>query len=80
MFDSPQTNHIVDAASFGTIIAAAVGWLPATAAIVGILWYIIQIYESQTFQAARTKVARWVRKQRERVEPPDHDDFGDFCA
>jgi hypothetical protein len=46
----------IDAGAVGVIAAAIVGWLPPLAAIVAILWYVIQIYESQTVQR---KVRAW---------------------
>jgi hypothetical protein len=48
-----------DTISAGAIVASFLGWLPPIAAIAAILWYVIQIYESRTFQ-------KWVRLQRRR--------------
>lgn len=41
---------VVDASAVGVITAAIIGWLPPLAALVAIIWYIIQIFESRTIQ------------------------------
>lgn len=46
--------------SAGAIITTALGWVPAIAAIVGLIWYLIQIYESATVQ--RWLATRRIRK------------------
>lgn len=51
---------IGNAFSLGAIAGALLGWVPTVAAIVGLVWYLIQIYESQTVQ--RWLAARRVRK------------------
>jgi len=48
-------NAISGAAIVGTIA----GWLPSIAAIVALVWYLIQIYESATVQ-------RWMATRRHR--------------
>jgi hypothetical protein len=40
-----------------TLVGAIVGWFPGVAAAVALLWYSIQIYESNTFQ-------RWLTTRR----------------
>ena len=42
-------KHIVDAASYGTIAAAFLGYLPVIAAGLSCVWILIQIWESKTF-------------------------------
>lgn len=49
--DDQTMKAILDVASAGTIVASIVGWLPAVAAVMGILWYGIQIWESKTIQS-----------------------------
>lgn len=46
--------------SAGAIVSTMAGWVPAIAAIVGLIWYLIQIYESATVQ--RWLATRRVRK------------------
>lgn len=41
------------------IITTMFGWLPPAAALIAIVWYIIQIYESDTVQS-------WLRNRRTR--------------
>lgn len=50
------TGHI---ASAGAIVFAILGWLPPLAALVGLIWYCIQIHESKTMQD-------WLKRQRVR--------------
>lgn len=50
-----DTNHtvshwIANTISGGTVLSAVMGYTPAIAAIVGLVWYLIQIYESATIQ------------------------------
>lgn len=40
-----------DATALGTIIASLVGAVPSTAAFLALIWYALQIYESQTFRS-----------------------------
>lgn len=44
------TWHAIDTLGAGTIIATVLGYLPAVAAGVALLWYMIQIWESKTIQ------------------------------
>ncbi len=41
------------------IVTTMVGWLPPMAALIALVWYIIQIYESDTIQ-------KWIRGKRVR--------------
>lgn len=43
-------------ASLGAIVGSYAGFFPAIAAIVAVVWYSLEIYESQTVQSA---LARW---------------------
>lgn len=54
----------VDGVSAAAIVGALIGALPAIAALVGVVYYIIQIYESPTFQKrwGRWRVARHRRR------------------
>lgn len=45
--------------SAGAIITSFMGWVPGIAAIVALVWYVIQISESQTVQ-------RWFLARRQR--------------
>ena len=45
-----QLKHIGDALSIGTILGTIAGYLPAIAALVSIVWGLIRIYETRTFQ------------------------------
>lgn len=47
------------AVSASTVIAAILGFAPAVAALVGLIYYLIQIYESATVQ-------RWLATRRTR--------------
>jgi hypothetical protein len=37
-------RHAADAVSATTIASCLMGWLPPIAALLGIIWYILQIY------------------------------------
>lgn len=43
-------KNVVDVASAATVVSALAGWLPTGAALLGIIWYAIQIWESKTVQ------------------------------
>jgi|SRR6185369_6946167 len=53
---SHWVGHLVSA---GAIVGAIVGYLPAVAALVAVIWYLVQLYESHTIQ-------RYLRSRRER--------------
>lgn len=52
-------NWIGNVASLGAIITTLLGILPAIGAVIAIIWYTLQIYESETFQ-------KWLRERRAR--------------
>jgi len=57
-------SYAGDAVSAGAIVATFMGYLPALAGLAGLVWYIIQIWESKTVQKhirrlrARQRAAR----------------------
>lgn len=53
--EHPVLNWLGNLAAVTTIAGTIVGWLPVFAALVAIGWYLIQIYESRTFNAWRRK-------------------------
>lgn len=53
---SEPTKQIVDAAAIGTGLASLIGWLPAVAAGLTVVWTTIRIYETKTVQ-------RWLRRK-----------------
>ena len=56
----PDLSHVVGhLVSAGAILGAIIGYLPAVAALVGVVWYLVQLYESHTVQ-------RYLRGRRER--------------
>ena len=56
---SPISYWLANIAGAGTIVGAAIGYVPAFAALVALVWYIIQISESKTIQA-------WIKGRRVR--------------
>ena len=46
----PPASYFVDLVSAGAIVGTLIGWLPYVAAVVGLVWYCIQIWESRTVQ------------------------------
>lgn len=55
---SHWTGHIL---SLAAILATFAGWLPAIAALAGLIWYLIQIWESET---TRSYIDRWRTKRK----------------
>lgn len=56
--DSSTINQwLGNGLSAGAIISTFAGWTPSIAAIVALIWYLIQIYESATVQ-------RWLANRR----------------
>ena len=59
-----------DTVAGAAIIASLLQWIPPVAAILGVVWYLIQIYESQTVRhyldhlAARRLLTRKARLKR----------------
>jgi len=60
---SDATSHpvarAIDAIAVGSIIGTIVGWLPAIASVLSIIWFCIQIYESDTFK----NFCEWIVRQ-----------------
>lgn len=60
IFDGLDVDHLfAHIASLGAIFATIAGWLPSIAALVAVLWYVLQIYESKTVQR---HIHRWKEK------------------
>ena len=55
--------------SLGAIVGTLMGWLPYLAAIIAVIWYLIQIYETNTVQTwLRTRrLAKIVRLKEEQL-------------
>lgn len=53
---SEQTKHVFDIMSVGTVLATLAAWLPPLAALMSILWTVIRIYETPTFQRLLSKL------------------------
>lgn len=64
MPDWTPLKWLGDGVSATAIVGAIIGALPALAALVGVIYYAIQIFESVTFQKhlSRWKVARHRRR------------------
>ena len=58
MDDHAET--IVDLSSITVVLATLVDWLPAAAALASLIWSVIRIYETATFQ-------RWIKKCRKQL-------------
>lgn len=54
-----QVKVAGDVTSVATVSAALMGWLPAIAALVTIIWTGIRIYETDTVQ-------NWLKKRKEK--------------
>lgn len=54
---SDHTKSLFDWLSLGTAVSTIMGWLPPLAALLAIVWTLIQIYESKTFK----RFVNWVK-------------------
>lgn len=54
-----QQKHALDAVSIATVISALMGWLPAIAAGLTVVWTGIRIYETRTVQ-------KWAKKRKKK--------------
>jgi hypothetical protein len=52
-----HAKTIIDLSSITVVLATLVEWLPAAAALASLIWSLIRIYETETFQ-------RWIKKCR----------------
>jgi hypothetical protein len=52
-----EVRFWLDAASIGTAVATVIGWLPAAAAVLTIVWTAIRIWETDTVKDMRRKLA-----------------------
>lgn len=50
MNDSPIVSWIGNSVSVGLIVSSIIGWLPAIASSIAVVWYLVQLYESKTIQ------------------------------
>jgi hypothetical protein len=53
--DNTLTYWLGNLTSAGAVVSALIGFLPALAAAIALVWYIIQIYESDTVKTWRVK-------------------------
>lgn len=59
MQDHPLLTWTINLAGFGTVVSTIFGWMPPIAAGAALVWYYIQISESD-------KVRRWITGRRVR--------------
>lgn len=55
MSQGPTMNATFDAGAAAAIFATLLGWLPPIAAVLAILWYLLQFWESRTLQSFMQK-------------------------
>ncbi len=56
-----------------SIVASFTSWFPSTAALIALVFYVIQIYESKTFQGAlENRRRRKIAKLRKKLEELDN--------
>lgn len=60
-------KHVADVLAGGAVVASLVGYLPAIAAFMGVLWYAVQIYLALE--------NRFRRKRGKRTRGSDVQDF-----
>ena len=59
MFDWQHIKPFFDGFSATAIVGALLGLLPAIAAVFGMVYYVVQIYESATFQRIVKRLRGW---------------------
>ncbi len=65
-------------ASIGAVVSTMFGWLPPAAAFIALVWYIIQIYESDTVQKKiRSRRVRKIARMKAQVMLMEAQDKGD---
>ncbi len=61
-------SWVGNSASAVAIVSTFVGWLPPMAALIALVWYVIQIHESKTIQAwHRNRRTRKIARMKARV-------------
>lgn len=65
---SHPAQTAIDTVSAGAIIGSLLNYLPPLAAAIAMLWYLVQIYESDTVQGLLHK--RRIERE-EKKEPPE---------
>lgn len=55
----PVLAYTIDVAGAIAVLSSLLGWVSPLAALIAVIWYVIQIWESRTIQA-------WVQKRHER--------------
>ena len=64
---------MADLSAIGAILGSLAGYLPPMAALIGILWYAIQIWESDTVQHLRSRrPGRWTSTAEQIEQSKDH--------
>lgn len=53
----------VDGLGVFAILGAIVGWLPAIGALLAVIWYAFQIWESVTFQKIVSRFSQYLRRK-----------------
>ena len=53
-----QSKIVMDGVSISTVVGALVGWLPAIAALLTIVWTAIRIWETKTIQKLFGRVGK----------------------
>ena len=65
MSNHPNLSPVVDFLSVGAIAGAVAHILPPLAAVIAVVWYVLEIYESQTIQGIlhRHKVIKRLKRR-----------------
>lgn len=66
---------IANFAAAGTLVVTLAGYLPPLAAAVALLWYFVQIKESETFkEILRKRLARRIAKLKDKLRELERSD------
>jgi len=50
-------KHVLDSLSFGVVVGTVIGYLPALAALLSIVWTAIRIFETRTVRLLVARLA-----------------------
>ena len=50
MTSQQQVGHVADAAAGATIVASIMQWIPEVSAVVGLVYLLVRLYETDTVQ------------------------------
>lgn len=73
--NKPMVTFLADGLAGAAVVGSIFDYVPKIAAVLGLIWYLIQIYESRTMQRAMHRWGWWWASNREeKYEHSGHPD------